>query len=53
MFSSFFTDDKQARNSQLVPASSATASIPIIQAAGVTVSSHHLEHNDLTIMIHR
>ena len=39
VFFFFFTDDKQARNSQLVPVSSVMASVPIIQAAGVTVSS--------------
>ena len=34
-----FTDDKQTRDSQVVPANSATVSVPITQAAGITVSS--------------
>ena len=37
-FFQIFTDDKQTRSSKLIPASSAAASVPIIQAAGVIVS---------------
>ena len=39
MFSSFLLMINRLGTLQLVPASSATASVPIIQAAGVTVSS--------------